>query len=330
VNDQLYTISGDEIHAWNTLTGQPVTPPLKYRSLGGIQHFSFDPEGQYLVSSSSSGSMIWSLKDRKQVKLLEPSLTNRNHTNHAVFSPNGKLVVTASSDKTARVWNAEQGYSLIHTLRHQATVNKVAISNDGQWIATASDDMTARVWNASTGLPAFPPLIHRQRIGHVSFSSDSQRVLTSSADNTARVWSAQTGQPVSPWLANNGPLHCTAFSSDGRRVLTTDRQTAVIWNLPIETRPTPDLLKLAQIYAGHKIDDTGGLQPLDINKELLPWYNEMKAKHPDEFTPNYEDTRRWRKYQIELCCTEGNLPAALFHQNWLLAEAVLEAAKAKK
>ncbi|HQR08563.1 MAG TPA: hypothetical protein PLN21_17190 [Gemmatales bacterium] len=91
-----------------------------------------------------------------------------------------------------------------------------------------------------------------------------------------------------------------------------------------------DLCRLAQVYSNHKIDETGGLQPLDVHKELLPWYKEMKLKYPLEFEPTFGNSRRWRENEVARCFKERNLPAAFFHQNWLLAEAVQEAAGAKK
>jgi dipeptidyl aminopeptidase/acylaminoacyl peptidase len=70
--------------------------------------------------------------------------------NEARFSPDGKLIVTASDDNTARVWDAETG-RLRATLTHAAAVNEASFSPDGKRIVTASYDQTARVWEAKTG-----------------------------------------------------------------------------------------------------------------------------------------------------------------------------------
>ncbi|MBS9769215.1 MAG: hypothetical protein J7F05_01410, partial [Trichodesmium erythraeum GBRTRLIN201] len=59
---------------------------------------------------------------------------------------------TASSDKTARLWDTENGKELA-TLNHQSLVNAVAFSPDGKTIATANYDNTARLhWATSEGL----------------------------------------------------------------------------------------------------------------------------------------------------------------------------------
>jgi WD40 repeat protein len=54
------------------------------------------------------------------------------------FSPDGKLILTASSDKTARVWDANG--RLLVQLQHQNEVTKASFSPDGKRIFTASAD----------------------------------------------------------------------------------------------------------------------------------------------------------------------------------------------
>ena len=59
---------------------------------------------------------------------------------HAAFSPDGRRVVTASYDKTARVWDAASGQPITQPMRHTNDVNHAAFSPDGRRVVTASDD----------------------------------------------------------------------------------------------------------------------------------------------------------------------------------------------
>ena len=69
------------------------------------------------------------------------------------FSPDGKYIVTASYDYTARVWDAKTGEPVTESLRHEGPVYSAQFSPNGKYIVTASAswDKTARVWE-------FPPL----------------------------------------------------------------------------------------------------------------------------------------------------------------------------
>ena len=71
----------------------------------------------------------------------------------AAYSPDGKRIVTASEDKTARVWDASDGKPLAVLAGHTNYVWSAAYSPDGKRIVTASDDKTARVWDATDGKP---------------------------------------------------------------------------------------------------------------------------------------------------------------------------------
>ena len=88
----------------------------------------------------------------------------------AAFSPDGKRIVTASWDQTARIWNANTG-ELIHTLAgHTAWVGSAAFSPDGNRIVTASADGTARIWHDTRVAKSMHvlALARHDRLGHDS------------------------------------------------------------------------------------------------------------------------------------------------------------------
>ena len=67
------------------------------------------------------------------------------------FSPDGKRVVTASSDQTARLWDGLTGQLLAVLGGHTGRVKHVLFSPNGTRVVTASDDATLRLWDAQTG-----------------------------------------------------------------------------------------------------------------------------------------------------------------------------------
>ena len=71
--------------------------------------------------------------------------------NSAAFDPSGETVVTASDDKTARLWDARTGELKGVLEGHTSAVRSAAFDPSGETVVTASDDKTARVWDARTG-----------------------------------------------------------------------------------------------------------------------------------------------------------------------------------
>ena len=67
------------------------------------------------------------------------------------FSPDGRTIVTASIDGTARVWDTATGREIAVLRGHEGIVTSAVYSFDGRTVVTASDDKTARIWDVATG-----------------------------------------------------------------------------------------------------------------------------------------------------------------------------------
>lgn len=150
----------------------------------------------------------------------------------ASFSPDGKRVVTASEDHTARVWRSDGLGEAVVLTGHTALVRLAVFSPDGLRVLTASDDGTARLWQADgTGEPVILEG-HSDSIMSASFDPTGRRVITASRDKTARIWSADgTGSPR-VLQGHEELLVVGTFSPLGDRVLTASWDgTARVWPL---------------------------------------------------------------------------------------------------
>jgi WD40 repeat protein len=161
-------------------------------------------------------------------------LGHEDSASSATFSPDGTRIVTASWDKTARVWDAATGKPIGEPLAgHGDVVRSAAFSPDGKRIVTASWDKTARVWDAATGKPIGEPLAgHGDIVNSATFSPDGTRIVTASWDKTARVWDAATGKAIGePLKGHDDYVWSAAFSPDGARIVTASSdRTARVWD----------------------------------------------------------------------------------------------------
>jgi hypothetical protein len=113
----------------------------------------------------------------------------KGHTervNNANFSPDGKTIVTASWDSTAKVWDTS-GKLLATLTGHTERVYNANFSPDGKTIVTASSDKTAKVWDSS-GKELATLKGHTKAVNNANFSPDGKTIVTASWDKTAKVW----------------------------------------------------------------------------------------------------------------------------------------------
>src|SRR5262249_11336355 len=170
---------------------------------------------------------VWNVATGELVTALEHNAVVR----YAAFSPDGRYVVTAGLDHTARIWNAATGEPVGVPLRPTGQVGHLSFSPDGRLVATASSyDCRLRLWDVATGEPVTPVLQHPDTVWHASFSPDGHQVLTACGDGTAR-----------------------------------------LWDVPFEKRPLADLQLLAQVLAGVRMRAPGTFVPLEAAPFRSAW-----------------------------------------------------------
>jgi WD40 repeat protein/tRNA A-37 threonylcarbamoyl transferase component Bud32 len=156
---------------------------------------------------------------------LELLLPHDRLVSAAVYSPDGKMILTGSADHTARLWDAATGKPLTAPLVHDDFIKAVAFAPDGKSVVTGGRDKTARLWSVPAGQP-LAVLLHEGSVEAVAFSPDSKTVLTGCEDNAARLWDAASGKALAeplrhpPVRAPGTGVHAVAFSPDGKTVLT--------------------------------------------------------------------------------------------------------------
>lgn len=172
---------------------------------------------------------------------LEPELefTLRGHgscVTSATFSSDGLRIVTASLDKTGKVWDAKTGTVLATLSGHDEPVDFADFSLDGSRIVTASWDKTSKVWDAKTGTALATLTGHGSGVATAAFSPDGSLIITASSDKTAKVWDAKTGSVLATLSGHGSDVRSATFSPDRTRIITTSLdKTTKLWDAKAST-----------------------------------------------------------------------------------------------
>ena len=149
----------------------------------------------------------------------------------AAFSPDGTRIVTASDDKTARIWDPASGKQIAVLSGHDAAVWSAAFSPDGTRVVTASNEKAARVWDAVTGKALAVLSGHGGVVYSASFSPDGSRIVTASGDMLAHLWDTASGKEVAILGGHANTVYSASFSPDGSRIVTASSDaTGTLWD----------------------------------------------------------------------------------------------------
>ncbi|MBD1848034.1 AAA-like domain-containing protein [Cyanobacteria bacterium FACHB-63] len=191
-----------------------------------VNAIAFSPDGKFIAIATVDlvnlnqrredqvTAKIWEIASGKLVS----SLDRGNSVNALAFSPDGKLIVTASANGTAQVWKTATGEPVGRPLLHKGAILDVTFSLDGKSIATASLDKTAVVWqidsNSSELGGANRPSLqiqHEQAVTAVSLDYNGKRIATASIDKAVRIWEVANGKSLA-YIPHKDFVSAVAFN----------------------------------------------------------------------------------------------------------------------
>jgi WD40 repeat protein len=216
---------------------------------GAVYSAQFSPDGtRILTSGADRTAKLWNAANGTIVAPETDSQPIRTLFGHAgavcaaVFSPDGKKLLTGSDDGTARLWPPDAGFFG----GHMPAVTAVAVAGDqATTVVTCHEDNVARLWSGSEGRPVASFLGHVARINSVAVSSDGRYLLTGSEDETAKVWDI-VGRRGIRSHRNQGRINAVAFSSDGVKYVTAGTSGTAVLR---QTSTGSDLLPLPLVHS---------------------------------------------------------------------------------
>jgi WD40 repeat protein len=209
------------VQAQSRLLTQAAAERLKNDDVAGAQRIILEVLAQRGANRSDRAAAIGVFQEMRATdRQLAVLSGDGNAVDSAAWSPDGKRIVTASFDRTARIWDAVTGAQLAVLAGHGDVVDTAAWAPDGRRIVTASDDKTARIWDAATGAQVLQLSGHGDTVNSAAWSPDGRRIVTASDDKTARIWDAATGAQIAVVSGHGDRVESASFSPDGRRVVT--------------------------------------------------------------------------------------------------------------
>lgn len=152
----------------------------------------------------------------------------------AAFSPDGKRIVSAGSDKTIRIWDTASGVQVVGPIMgHKSYVTSVVFLPDGKSILSASGDKTIRMWDAASGIELCQPFHgHTDRVTSISISWCGTIVVSGSSDKTLRLWDVASGIEIcQPMRGHDDTVECVAFSPDAKYIVSGSKDRTVrLWD----------------------------------------------------------------------------------------------------
>ena len=220
-------------------------------------------EGRQSVAWATSSDGAWSARgtwggqirlseDGKKfdlhelIKDLEPIDAHEENITDLAFSPDAKLLASASGDDTLKIWRTETREEL-HHLSHENDydVTGVAFSPDGKQLASCDGDKLVKVWDVESGEEELSFRAHEDAVSAVAFIHGGKTIVSASWDGTIKFHNASNGDERKVLRGHQGAVNALAVSQDRTKILSGgEDKTVRLWDAKTG--------KLIKTFTGHE------------------------------------------------------------------------------
>jgi len=148
------------------------------------------------------------------------------------FSPDGRLLASASWETNFILWDLEKRQALAILSGHKRWVNHLSFSPDGSLLASASADKTIILWEVKEQKALATLRGHEAGVDSVAFSPDGKLLVSFSADKTIILWDVNEQKALTTLRGHEAEILHVAFSPDGKLLASASSdKTVILWDV---------------------------------------------------------------------------------------------------